>query len=216
MEQQKKSKKKGCLKFFIWFFGVALLFSLFSKLTGKEEDKKTAGAEITDVKIDSVEVVRGIIELAEKNKNEEIKNVERMKEYLFLFEDAGSVYRKYEDSKNKELLQELEKMKKEIGKLQASKLPQMRKVFANDLKDKFFRTNIDVKQNGTTLELTGGKLANNANKEDTYSMLKDLLYDLRFKKLNLKWYKYDDEYYYYEINSKKDSELYNYLHFTTK
>jgi hypothetical protein len=74
---------------------------------------------------------------------------------------------------------------------------------------KLWRDNITVKCSGkgnSTLTLVGGFFASNANKEDTRNSLYDLLYLLRFKRLNFLWYEYEDPYSYYNISSPKDSE----------
>ena len=70
--------------------------------------------------------------------------------------------------------------------------------------------NIEVEvfgNNSKTIQFTGGIFANNKNKQETQETLSEMLNLLRFKKVNYKWYKYDDEYTYYELDSKNDNEI---------
>lgn len=108
---------------------------------------------------------------------------------------------------------ELNKLVKKVEhKLIAHKIKRfgsMRKTFANDLREALWRENIDVKvsgKNNSTITFISGKFASNANKEDFQKLVSDELHKLRFKRAEYKWYKYDDEYTYYTINSKNDTD----------
>lgn len=94
--------------------------------------------------------------------------------------------------------------------LQKAEFPRLRKAYGEILKDKLWTENIEVatKGNGhTTLEFVGALFASNKNKQDTQQMLSEMLHLLRFKRTNYKWYKYDEEYTYYSMTTKRDGEL---------
>ena len=65
----------------------------------------------------------------------------------------------------------------------------------------------DVSISGRTITFTAGIFAANANIKDAYQNISDALRDLRFKRCNFKWYRYADEYTYYTIDSKNDTDL---------
>jgi hypothetical protein len=101
------------------------------------------------------------------------------------------------------------KVEKELINLQIKQFPIFRKKYAEISKEEFWRNNIDVScfgKGNSTIQYTGGLFANNANKQDIQDRLSGMLNKLRFKRVNYKWYKYDDEYTYYTLESLKDSE----------
>jgi len=108
----------------------------------------------------------------------------------------------------------VQKKRKELIKLakkkMSSKFPDLRKQYGRISNDLMWVKNIKVKTYGngnSTIEFTGGLFANNQNKQDFQNTINSTFNKLRFKKVIYKWYQYDDEYTYYTINSKKDTEL---------
>ncbi|MBK8487590.1 MAG: hypothetical protein IPL48_07365 [Bacteroidetes bacterium] len=101
-------------------------------------------------------------------------------------------------------------LKSKVIALQKSEFPKMRKNYGEVLNKKLWTDNIKVKTKGsgyTTLEFEGGVFANNQNKQDTQQALSDILNQLRFKRINYKWYEYDDEYTYYSLKTGQDGDL---------
>ncbi|NCO31748.1 hypothetical protein GW891_02885 [bacterium] len=49
-----------------------------------------------------------------------------------------------------------------------------------------------------------------------YSSMKDMLVLLRFTRINMKWYEYDDTYTYWDIESQNDSEFVNFDNLVNK
>lgn len=220
MDNQKpKSKLRGCLKIFLILMGISFLAQVISAIVGiggHGEEPKNNKEITTNNKpkhsiSDSIEMVEDLITFVKEQKNTKIETAEKVGGFLRLFEESGQMYYKYQNSKNPEILKKIEELKKETKKLQVSKLPIMRKIHVKELGKKLWRSNIDVIDKGTTVELIGGVFANNANKEDFYKEMGHLFYNLRFKRVNMKWYKYDEEYTYYETGAKKDDELYREL-----
>jgi hypothetical protein len=116
-------------------------------------------------------------------------------------------YKSNDDPEVKRLVAELEK---KISALQSKQFPKMRKAYSNIVWATMWEYNIDAyskwSYNGT-IEFVWGYFASNKNKLDTYSTLKDMLKLLRFDRANFKWYKYDDEYTYWEIESYPDTKV---------
>ncbi|MFK5958715.1 MAG: hypothetical protein QM495_07585 [Lutibacter sp.] len=118
-----------------------------------------------------------------------------------------------EEAKNHENLK-IKKLGKSIEQnlksLQLREFPKIRANYAKILKNKLWEENIEVKSFGsrkTTLQFTGGIFASNKNKKDFQTTLSQTFRDFRFKRVNYKWYEYDDEYTYYTISSDKDSKI---------
>lgn len=99
------------------------------------------------------------------------------------------------------------KWTRELKAMQAKQFPKARKVWAQEAKEKMWEYDCEVNISGKTLTLTAGMFAANANIKTAYQNIADALHDLRFKRCNFKWYRYDDNYTYYTINSKNDTDL---------
>lgn len=126
---------------------------------------------------------------------------------LTVFKKEIDFLNEVKKSNDKQIKNMAPALEKSIISMQKREFPAMRKQYAKISQEKLWENDIDVVQSGTTISYIGGYFATNKNKSDTYSSLKSALFDLRFKQVNFKWYKYDDEYTYYTINSPKDSEL---------
>ena len=95
----------------------------------------------------------------------------------------------------------------ELHKLQAKEYPKMRGRFCSYLDTKLWEDNIDVAVSGsgkTILTFTGGIFANNANIKEYQTTLNETFTLLRFKRIQYKWYEYDDTYTYYTLEVPKD------------
>lgn len=117
------------------------------------------------------------------------------------------------EAKNHENLK-IQKLGKDIDlnlkSLQLREFPKIRANYAKILKNKLWEENIEVQNFGsrkTTLQFTGGLFAYNKNKKEFQTTLSQTFSDFRFKRINYKWYEYDDEYTYYTIDSDKDSKI---------
>lgn len=95
-----------------------------------------------------------------------------------------------------------------LRKFQKRMFPIARKAWVKGSREKLWRQDIEVQSSGTTVSFIGHQFALNANIGDSYSVLKDALRDLRFKRCNFKWTKSSyAEYTYYTIDSKNDSDI---------
>lgn len=113
-------------------------------------------------------------------------------------------------SENQEIKSLGEKLKGKVEKIQLSEFPKLRKAYGKIVDKKLWEQNIEVETIGNTsktIQFTGAIFASNKNKQDTQETLSELLNLLRFKKVNYKWYEYDDEYTYYELDTPKDNAI---------
>ncbi|MNQ59569.1 hypothetical protein D3C85_738200 [compost metagenome] len=101
-------------------------------------------------------------------------------------------------------------LEKKVKNIQIKEFPILRRAYQKAIHQKLWEKNIETEVLGKkykTIQFTGGYFANNGNKSQTQETLSEALKMFRFTKVNYKWYKYDDEYTYYEMDSPNDSEL---------
>lgn len=97
-----------------------------------------------------------------------------------------------------------------LKSLQLREFPMIRENYVKIIKKNLWEENIKVQSFGsrkTTLQFTGGIFASNKIKQDFQTTLSEIFSGFRFKRVNYKWYEYDDEYTYYTIRSDKDSVI---------
>lgn len=101
-------------------------------------------------------------------------------------------------------------LESKVRNVQKREFPKMRKAYGELMGKTLWEHNIEVKVFGAangTMELVGGMFANNANIKDTQQTLHEMLKLLRFDRVNYKWFKYDDDYTYYKVESLNDAEI---------
>ncbi len=129
---------------------------------------------------------------------------------IILFGAWNNLIKRAENHPDKEIQQIGKNLKAQAIRIQRSEFPALRKNYGEILRNKLWEQNIEVRTFGSgnsTIEFTAGMFANNKNKADFQNLLSENFHLFRFKKVNYKWYKYDDEYTYYTIKSSNDSEL---------
>jgi len=117
---------------------------------------------------------------------------------------------KYKNNSNNEIKKLALSLERKTSALQKREFPKMRKAYVGLVDKKMWEYNIDVYSKWSlnwTIELVWGIFANNKNKLDTYNTLKSMLQLLRFDRANFKWYKYDNDYTYWDIGSLADSKV---------
>ena len=117
---------------------------------------------------------------------------------------------KYEDDEIKKLTTDL---RNRVIRLQRTEFPKMRENYAKVVGEKLWRNDIKVRANGTGktyINFTGGMFAANANKEDFQKEVSEVLRMFRFKQSRYRWYEGADEYTYWDMEPKSDSELVNF------
>lgn len=116
------------------------------------------------------------------------------------------VFEEYEKSKNPKVVAEAKKFRRLCEQKQKVIFPILRKAYVKVLKDALWEDDIDVKYSGTTISFIGGKFAANRNIAEFHDIARDALVKIRFKRVNYKWYKYDEEYSYYTLYPGSDSD----------
>lgn len=127
-----------------------------------------------------------------------------------LFSAYAKLINQYKDNNDSGIKSLLNQFEKKVSQLQVSEFPKIRKAFASILADTMWENNITVVAGGTgnkTITFTGGIYANNKNISDSHSIIEENLKTLRFTRANYKWYKYDEEYSYFDIKSPSDDKV---------
>jgi len=127
-----------------------------------------------------------------------------------LFHAYASIIEEYSANQNPEIKTAISNLRNEVTKLQVREFPKLRKAYAKIMWETLWTSNIEVVTkwwDNWTIELVWGMFANNQNKLDVYTTLKEMLIVLRFNRINMKWYEYDDDYTYWDIESKNDNEI---------
>ncbi|MDR3047448.1 MAG: hypothetical protein LBU51_07555 [Bacteroidales bacterium] len=128
---------------------------------------------------------------------------------LELFKSWNDLIEKGKQSNDSKIQTISKQLEAKVKKVQQKEFPKMRKEYA-DIADKLlWEHNIDVTVTGTGnkyINLTGGIFASNGNIKDTQTELKLMLYKLRFNQTRYRWYRNQDEYTYYNMKGKSDTE----------
>ena len=124
----------------------------------------------------------------------------------------GNFIRKGLASDDKEVLDLAKKLKLKVSSLQKTEFPQMRKACTKLLAEKMWENDMYISSEGapyTTLNLTAGVFAANKNIKQIQTTLYEALVQYRFKQTRYRWYKDQDEFTYYTIESPNDDEIVN-------
>lgn len=191
---------------------------------GSDDDKKEeeTSVEATNKTINTTEKKQTDVEIKEQLEREISsidkgidfssykESIESIQLELVLFQVWAKKINEAKSSNNNDIKELGEKLETKVKKIQVSEFPKLRKAYGKIVAKKLWVENIEVEvfgNNSKTIQFTGGIFANNKNKQETQETLSEMLNFLRFKKVNYKWYKYDDEYTYYELDSKNDNEI---------
>jgi hypothetical protein len=88
--------------------------------------------------------------------------------------------------------------------------PKMRDALGPHMRKKMWEHNIDVKTIGkgfSRIVFTGAMFANNGNIKKFHENIGVLLSDYRFKRADYKWFKGASEWTYFDLNTKKDTDI---------
>jgi len=212
-----------------WKIGVTAIIGLLVIASLGEDDENTNSETLSS---NNQEEVVETLKEPEKDPEQELKEqLEREIKSLSEKKFNGSTYRESVQSIQMEIVlfnvwagiikraeNSTDEMNKKLGKqlrskvksIQVSEFPKLRKAYKDVIYDKLWLENIETKISGkgnTTLELTGGMFASNKAKQQTQETLSEILKMLRFKRVNYKFTKYDNEYTYYAVETPMDSEI---------
>lgn len=103
-------------------------------------------------------------------------------------------------------------LKKKVVALQVKEFPILRREYAKFVRSVLWEHDCDVNLGGnrnTTIEFVAVAFAANKNIKDSYETLYEQMKMFRFKRVQYKWSKYDDEYTYYTMKTPDDGQLYS-------
>ncbi len=204
------------------FIGVIILFisivkmcNSYAEIDERQEFLKNTPVDIPS-KTDNVVEVQETDSMKISNAIETLNSlssysgnltIEGMNSNLDALNSTIKTYKLYNASKKSEIVRLTNKLKIKIIKTQVKLFPKYRKAYANEIKNKLWENNIKVSIQNKTLTLTGGTFASNKNKKDAFDVMHPIIKRYRFKRINFKWYEYDDEYTYWTIDSQSDNEI---------
>lgn len=110
----------------------------------------------------------------------------------------------YDDPTIKQLIPQ---MQSALVKTQAKEFPAMRQAYTKVVKQATWENNVDVSVSGRSITFTGALFASHKNIETIETSAEPILKDLRFNRVNYKWYEYDDNYTYYDLDTPADTAI---------
>lgn len=139
-----------------------------------------------------------------------LTSVENIQLGIQYFEKVANDIQLAEQHADKEINKYGKTLKNKLVAKQKIWFPKYRKAYANIMADKVWENDVYISTSGSTntiFNLTGGIFAANKNIKEMQETIHSILYSLRFKQSRYRWYKGADDYTYYTINSKQDSEI---------
>lgn len=114
----------------------------------------------------------------------------------------------YLQDKDSRVWQKTKELQKKLVATQNKTYPKLRNKRCGLTKDTMWRLDVEVKCQGTKIVFIWYHFARNANVQDSYEAISNMLHKLRFKRAEFRWSasSYAD-YQYYTIDSLKDSDL---------
>lgn len=98
-------------------------------------------------------------------------------------------------------------LQKQLIKTQVKEFPLLRKKYVEFAAAKMWENDITVTGSGTNINFVASYFATNKNIKAAQEAIGSTLEKLRFKRTTYRWYKGASEYQYYDIESKKDTDL---------
>lgn len=139
-----------------------------------------------------------------------VQSVDGIVIVLALYKSYYITIKEGRESKVQEEKDLAKQLENKVSTSQIQNFPKLRASYYKLIQDKLWEHDVTVGIGGkrnTILNFTAGYFAANKNIKDTQEALHEMLVNLRFKQTNYRWYKGEDEYTYYTIESPKDSEV---------
>jgi hypothetical protein len=121
-----------------------------------------------------------------------------------------ALYNEVKDAKDKTIGGPREELKQKIVKIQAKEFPELRGAYVDSKKEVLGQEHIDISLSGEkneVLTFTGEMFEPKKTQKDFMKNIRDIVYDLRFKKIVYKWSNDKAGFADYEIDSKSDTEI---------
>ncbi|WP_031528122.1 hypothetical protein [Dyadobacter crusticola] len=121
-----------------------------------------------------------------------------------------ALYNEVKDVKDETINAEKEELKQKIVKIQTKEFPELRNAYVDSKKEVLGQEHIDISLSGEkndVLTFTGEMFEPKKTQKDFMKNIRDIVYDLRFKKVVYKWSENKSDIADYEIASKSDTEI---------
>lgn len=127
-----------------------------------------------------------------------------------IFKAYASIINEGKQSPDKEILALTAVLEKKVVASQVKNFPKIQKSYYEFVKNNLWENDVYVDVSGidnTVLKFTGGYFVTNKNIKKTQEAIYEMLTLLRFKQTQYAWYKGQDKYTYYKIETPKDAEI---------
>lgn len=146
--------------------------------------------------------------ITELNKWFDFYDVASINQTIQRMESINSALWSYFQDKDQRIIKKAKEVQNKLIATQNKTYPKLRNERCQLTADTMWRLDVKVKCSGTKVIFVGHQFARNANVQDSYEAVRNMLYQLRFKRVEFKWIESSyAEYTYYTIESPKDSSL---------
>jgi hypothetical protein len=214
--QNKKIITYGCLPVVAIAFLIAVVGSLADDKPGAKSDGADSTAQETEHKQTPAEFdaqLKREITSFSKGTMQAIAEditVEQLQLRLILYSSWAVMLSKADSSALPETKKLAKELRENVVKRQKKDFPLLRKRYVEIVAAKLWENDIDVTASGKRNEyinFTAGAFAANKNIQEVQQTLSTVLQEFRFKQSRYRWYKGDDEYTYYTLESAADENV---------
>jgi hypothetical protein len=127
-----------------------------------------------------------------------------------MFSAYAKTINQYENDSSKPVRALALELKKKVSAIQKQEFPKLREAVGTFLAAKLWENNVTCSVTGgkyKTLDLTAGMFANNANIKKFGESAESVVSLYRFKQVNYRWYKDQDDYQYFTYKTPGDGEI---------
>ena len=189
-------------------------FFLLIALGSDDESKTDSVSETKNQSISKIplktRLEKSIKSLESDDITKDINSVDGIVIALALYKSYFPTIKEGKESKNTDEQKLAKQLEQKISNSQVKNFPKLRAKYAKLIGEKLWEENVEVNIGGKrniNLNFTAHYFASNKNIQASQNALHEMLTTLRFKQTNYRWYKGEDEYTFYTIESPKDSEV---------
>lgn len=225
MEPKPEPKPEGCLDAAKGLGIIGLFLFVFFKFCCPSPDTSSPSeaytpsvptkplAPLTEQQLDSIEK-KQIADFEEEVRAFDVSNFSSSTAEVitggYRLEGFGQLVEEWKNSSDPDKKKAAQRLRPVVASVMSKNYPKLRKQWVALAKEKMWENDIEVSVGGTgnsTLTFVGGAFAANKNIKASQEAISDGLTALRFKRVNYKWYSGADEYDYYSMKTKGDSEF---------
>lgn len=221
----KKILMYGCLPMMILFVVIVILGAIFGTASDKRKRKDIAKTESKDTaetenEVDEHEQTPAAFqeqlerEIASFSKplrgTEEEKTVEQLQLRLILLQVWEDMLNKADSSADAETKKLGKALRDNVVLRQKKEFPLLRKRYSEIIAGKLWEHDVEVDVSGKRykcISFTAGVFVSNKNIKEFQDQLSSVLRQFRFTEVRYRWYKGQDEYQYFNLDSHEDNEI---------